>query len=171
MYMILFKNNWRIDSKYPWKSDCKSQSIIKRTKEQVLALLWESERSNGQTAEPGDSGWSPHSQMSGQMCFGINDAFERVPNRIISQSVVVPQLLSKLSMKYRFEIFLSPKSTVCPPVAELAPRIFGQFFFRQTIWAELEWFLAASSTATVQVNTEKVKTYILLLIFCSWKSL
>jgi hypothetical protein len=38
-------------------------------------------------------------------------------------------------------------------------------FFRQIIWAGLEWFLAASPTATVQVNTEKVKSYILSLIF------
>ena len=45
--------------------------------------------------------------MSGQMCFGINDAFERVPNRIISQSVVVPQLLSNLSIAV--ELFFSPK--------------------------------------------------------------
>ena len=44
-------------------------------------------------------------------------------------------------------------------------------FFRQTIWAGLERFLAASPTATVQVNREKVKPYILSLIFCSWKSL
>ena len=86
---------------------CTVGSIIKRTKEQVLVLLWESEQSSSQTAEPGDSGWSPHSQMSGQMCFGINDAFERVPNRIISQSVVVPRLLSNLSID--LEIFLSPK--------------------------------------------------------------
>ena len=44
-------------------------------------------------------------------------------------------------------------------------------FFRQTIWAGLEWFLAASPTATVQVNTEKVKPNILSLIFCSWNSI
>ena len=86
---------------------CTVGSIIKRTKEQVL--LWESEQSSSQTAEPGDSGWSPHSQMSGQMCFGINDAFERVPNRIISQSVVVPQLLSNISMKYWFRNIFTPK--------------------------------------------------------------
>ena len=44
-------------------------------------------------------------------------------------------------------------------------------FFRQTFRAESEWFWAASSTATVQVNTKKVKLDILLLIFSSWNSL
>ena len=44
-------------------------------------------------------------------------------------------------------------------------------FFRQTFQAESEWFWAASSTATVQVNREKVKYNILSLIFNSWNSL
>ena len=44
-------------------------------------------------------------------------------------------------------------------------------FFRQTFLAKLQWFWAASSTATVQVNAEKVKPDILLLIFSSWNRL
>ena len=61
-------------------------------------------------------------------------------------------------------------STVCPPVAELPPRKFGQLFFWQIFQAESEWFWAAFSTATVQVNTEKIKHNILSLIFSSWNS-
>ena len=44
-------------------------------------------------------------------------------------------------------------------------------YFWQTFRAELEWFWAASPTATVQVNTKKVKLNILSLIFSSWNSL
>ena len=61
--------------------------------------------------------------------------------------------------------------TVCPPVAELAPRRFGPLFFGRQSGPGWSDFLAVSLTATVQVNTEKVKPNILSLIFCSWKSL
>ena len=44
-------------------------------------------------------------------------------------------------------------------------------FFGQTFWAELEWFRAAFSTATVQLNVDNVKPDILSLIFSSWNSL
>ena len=41
----------------------------------------------------------------------------------------------------------------------------------QTLRAESEWFWAAFSTASVQVNMENVKPNILSLIFSSWNSL
>ena len=83
------------------------------------------------------------------------------------QETLVGFFLSQLNAKL---ISVTSKHNMSSSCGTCTKEIWAAFF-RQTIWAGLEWFLAASPTATVQVSTEKVKPNILSLIFCSWKSL